>query len=140
MSVRGQTYAVATNLVTEQCITCGVLFAIPQELYERRREDHRSFYCPNGHSQHYAGETEAEQLRRQLQAQRNQATALRSSLDQETARANHEASRAAGYKGALTKAKRRVGRGVCPVDGCKRHFENLKRHMATEHPDYPGED
>lgn len=28
---------------------------------------------------------------------------------------------------------------TCPVDGCKRHFKDLRRHISTKHPDYHGQ-
>ena len=62
------------------CCSCGVIFALTADLDKRRREDHGYFYCPNGHSQHYAGKTEAQKLREQLEAverQRDRAQARR---------------------------------------------------------------
>ncbi len=32
---------------------CGIEFCLPRSVYERRLEDHKTFYCPNGHSQHF---------------------------------------------------------------------------------------
>lgn len=36
------------------CCTCGMVFAIPDFLQRQLKENHRTFYCPNGHSQCYA--------------------------------------------------------------------------------------
>lgn len=35
------------------CIVCGTTYYIQEELDDLRREDGKSFYCPNGHGQHY---------------------------------------------------------------------------------------
>lgn len=32
------------------CAQCGVVFGLPDHLEEARRDDHETFYCPNGHS------------------------------------------------------------------------------------------
>jgi hypothetical protein len=37
----------------------------------------------------------------------------------------------------VTKIKNRVGHGVCPC--CTRSFQNLARHMASEHPTFAAE-
>lgn len=44
---------------------CGVAFWITENFGDRRRADHRSFHCPNGHSQSYKGETDAQKLVRE---------------------------------------------------------------------------
>lgn len=41
------------ELIEHECISCGVKFAMPKHLDERRRETHDSFYCPNGHAASY---------------------------------------------------------------------------------------
>lgn len=43
---RGITIHAGLNLVTESCITCGVLFAFPGDLRGRLIETRRNFYCP----------------------------------------------------------------------------------------------
>jgi predicted RNase H-like nuclease (RuvC/YqgF family) len=37
------------------CAACGIRFSIPNAVDERRREDHKTFYCPNGHGNYYPG-------------------------------------------------------------------------------------
>ena len=44
-----------------------------------------------------------------------------------------ERSRSA-IKGQLTRAKRRISKGVCPC--CNRTFQNLANHISEKHPDY----
>ena len=127
---------VSQKLVTEVCCNCGVVFAWPQDLYHRAKGDPGVwFYCPNGHRQHYTKDEVAE-LRHEL-------TRARSSLDQARADASYQASRAqlhkrqaAAYKGQLTRARKRLGAGVCPVVDCHRQVRQLADHMASKHPDY----
>lgn len=53
------------TLVVESCPTCGVVHGIPDVLYRKAKADHRrEIYCPNGHTWHYTGETDAERERR----------------------------------------------------------------------------
>ncbi len=117
------TYITGTiTYVTETCIQCGVGFAMDEDYYNNRRADKKSFYCPNGHAQHYLGETDADKLHRA----RAQITHLQ---DQKGAAERS----AAAYKGQVTKIKNRVENGVCIH--CDRSFANLRNHMATVHSD-----
>jgi hypothetical protein len=47
-------------LITEECCSCGVVFALPEFLHEKLKEKGKkmSFHCPNGHAQHYQGSIE----------------------------------------------------------------------------------
>lgn len=40
----------------------------------------------------------------------------------------------AAQRGQTTKLKNRIAKGVCPC--CQRSFQNLKRHMESQHPDF----
>ena len=44
------------------CISCGITFAMPVEYDRRLNQTHESFYCPNGHSQNYVGQSDKEKL------------------------------------------------------------------------------
>lgn len=111
-----------------ECPSCGAAFGV-SELFEcKRRDDHRSFFCPNGHSMSYTGKSEAEKLKQQLTREQERRAALQANLDQTQASLR-------STKGVVTKLKKRATAGVCPA-GCRRHFENLERHMASQHPDF----
>lgn len=47
------------------CETCGIAHSIPIELYNKARQDGKSWNCPNGHSLVFS-EYEADKLRRQV--------------------------------------------------------------------------
>lgn len=128
----GNTMQLGLELVVIDCISCGIPFAAPKQWRQERINDHRRFYCPNGHEQHYTGKTEAERLRDELARTKAQ-------LDQKSARivdlqdeVQHQERRVNGYKGALGRVKRRVAKGTCPC--CSRKFKDLEAHMKTEHP------
>lgn len=43
------------QLVLEEttCCLCGIRFGVIKPLMELRRKDYETFYCPNGHGQHF---------------------------------------------------------------------------------------
>ena len=108
------------RIKTTNCCVCGCVIGMQDNYYDERLNDHRGFHCPNGHSQHFTAESEAEKNARLLRAEeaRHQRTLQRE---------NEE--RAAKQK--LERKLKRVGRGVCPE--CNRTFQNLARHMHCKH-------
>jgi hypothetical protein len=109
-----------------ECAECGIPFGLSGDFVRRKREDHASWYCPRGHPQSFKGESEAERLRKLLADANANATKLaQRALDAELAEQKAETAR--------RKLEKRVRAGVCPC--CSRSFVNLKRHMATKHPE-----
>lgn len=135
---QGQVYSNILEMYTHICIECGVPFAIPKQLDDRLRQTRESFYCPNGHHQHYVGKTEAEKIREQaerekkiLQAQLNEANRSKEYWNSEY---KHQRQRAITAKAQKTRLANRVKNGVCPC--CNRSFTDLAAHMQTKHPDF----
>lgn len=127
------------------CCNCGIPFAFNEDFERRRREDHRYFYCPNGHSQHYTGPSDAEKRARDLASklERKEAEAERERewRRQAEERAEKEKRRRAALKAVVTKQKKRIANGVCPVPKCKRSgFDDVMNHIATCHPDWHAAD
>ena len=64
MATRGKTFTIIepTTFVTETCYLCGVLFAMTEQYHAQRVDaaEKGSFYCPNGHQQHYVGKSAKE--------------------------------------------------------------------------------
>lgn len=48
------------------CCNCGIVFGIEKEYDDLLRKEHKTFHCPNGHAQHYTGETEEQRLKKEL--------------------------------------------------------------------------
>lgn len=125
----------AETFVVEHCCQCGMAFAMTEDFQSRRLKNRgTSFYCPAGHSQHYTGKSDvqkererAEQIQQRLEAQRRQTAIHRRA-------AEHARRSAAAEKGHRTRLKNRIAKGVCPC--CNRHFQNLHRHIASQHPDF----
>ena len=114
--------------VVDACITCGVVFTIPERVFDQQQESGGFHYCPNGHQQGWSKDgCENAKLRRE-----------RDRLVQRVAQKDDEIKSLEGsvaaHKGQITKLKKRVSAGVCPC--CTRHFTNLERHMHSKHPQY----
>lgn len=125
-------------VVTCPRVGCGLTFGVPIAWTARRREDHATFYCPNGHSMSYTGENDAEKAKRLT----DQLTRERAAHDQTVARWRERTDsaerRLSATRGVVTRIKNRVGKGVCPC--CNRTFGDLARHMAGQHPTWTPED
>lgn len=125
------------ELVVENCCECGVTFAMTRDLYNRRRNDHKGFFCPNGHQQYYSSKSEAEKLREQLKEKDQSLDYYRTAnnnLHNRITEKNHEIR---AHKAAKTRLKNRVKHGVCPC--CNRTFKQLAEHMKQMHPEYVNE-
>ncbi len=131
------TITVAQQLVTQSCCKCQMLFAVPLDFDQRRRNDHARFFCPAGHGQSYTGETEEEKLRRERNYLKQENARLVDARREAEGKAEHERRRALGFKGQAAKSRKklvRVSHGVCPC--CNRTFADLAAHMNTKHPGF----
>lgn len=59
-----QTYTGTLSII--ECPACHMDFGMTPQFEAARRDDHKSFYCPAGHSLSYGKKSEAERLREQL--------------------------------------------------------------------------
>lgn len=113
------------GFVTETCCHegCNLTFAFTREFYDRVRNDHSWWYCPAGHTQHYTGKSDEEKLR--------EAEARELALKDQLSASTREGEQT---RQALIRDRVRFSNGVCPC--CNRSFENVRRHMTSQHPDY----
>ncbi len=136
----GDKFNADDRLVAVTCASCGILYAIPTSLDQAARKYHSRLSngwwlcCPLGHTWGYVGDQSNEaRLREQLREERDRAGRLAAERDQVSASLS-------ATKGVVTKQRKkleRVAKGVCPC--CTRSFRDLKRHMATKHPEYDGQ-
>jgi flagellar biosynthesis/type III secretory pathway protein FliH len=128
------TLTIPTTLAKIDCGQCGGVYAITERHRSWCEEHGKCWTCPYCKTGWGFSETENDRLRKRLEREQ----ALRASAEGQAQRAHQQAeaerARANGYKGAMTKAKKRVANGVCPC--CQRTFQNLARHMETKHPDF----
>jgi hypothetical protein len=106
----------AVTLTSVTCCSCSVLFAMPEVLRARLQRDGGSFYCPNGHAQHFT---------------QSETTRLRAKLDEAMRTNTQLAADLAAEQRERARITKRVSAGVCPC--CNRSFANLARHMASKH-------
>jgi len=130
-----QTYTQTLTIL--HCSQCGIAFGLDKSFETRRRDDHKTFWCPNGHGQHFPQQSRAEELEGKLeQEKKNAEWWRRRKMEEERAREHAQRQRDA-YKGHATRLKKRVAKGRCPVCSCE--FVTLAAHMTKRHPDYAAE-
>lgn len=125
----GQVLHLAVQLTQEDCGECGGSFAV-NTTYRQRCYDEgkKTFACPYCKTDWgWTGKGRLQQAEKALAEERER---LRKALARENEeRAEKERERAAKEK--LARKLKRVGRGVCSE--CNRTFQNLARHMCTQH-------
>ena len=119
------TIAPAQTFDLKVCCLCGIAYAVPAVFNAKRREDGKAFYCPNGHCLNY---TFSEMQRLQHVVVEKQQL-----LNQSQQREVALGTALKKVEMANRRFAKRLESGLCPVEGCKRHFTNLQRHIATEH-------
>ena len=124
-----QTFIATLQLVDCPRHGCGITFGIEKGFEYRRRSDHKLFYCPNGHDMSYGGLTKVER-------QAKRAEGLEDDLRWERMRTESWKRSAAAQKGQVTRIRNLIANGICPVAGCRRNFDNVREHMANQHPDF----
>jgi hypothetical protein len=139
---RSDVGTVSVDLWVTDCPSCFVVFAMPKALEAARRDDAGKFYCPNGHSMSFH-ESALDRERKRAQALEREKARLEEDrswyqerLREERKEHKTTTARLNGTKGALKKAQKRAAASLCPVDGCKRKFVQMERHLAAKHPDY----
>lgn len=121
------------------CSVCGITYGLDEDYIDRRRRDGKSFHCPNGHSQCFT-ETEAMRLAKKLKKVEEDVDwyRTRNGAVEDQLQATERSRRA--LKGVVTRQRNRTAAGVCPVDNCHRHFQNLQRHITSQHPGFKDAD
>lgn len=119
--------ALQEKLFTVHCASCGMLFALTKDFEERRRADHKQFFCPSGHSNHWDAETDVEKARRERDVARQQIARIEDEKREAIAAKDRE----------IATMRKRSAAGVCPC--CNRSFSELRRHMQTKHPKFIAE-
>jgi len=120
-------------LVIENCCNCGMAFGLDRDFYNKRAEDHKTFFCPKGHEQHYIGKREVDKLKeqvQQLETNLQYSHNIRNELRNQVQQLNYSVR---AQKAAKTKILNRVKNGVCPC--CNRTFQDLQSHFKTKHPE-----
>jgi hypothetical protein len=130
-------FAQTIEIVATRCSACGVNFGLERTYYDKRREDHKFFHCPNGCEIHYTGATEADRLRAQLKQTENCLGYARQDVDRLRGTVKVRDRQIAARKGIITRMKRRIVAGRCVC--CSHSFKDLERHMQRRHPGFDPE-
>lgn len=118
-----------------ECITCGVLHAMPAVLLDRDRAEGGYRHCPNGHQQGWSKEaSESERIRRERDRLKQDAARLEEENRQAFAAANEQRERAIRAESSIKRLKKRASAGTCPC--CSRTFQNMATHMKQQHPEF----
>ena len=125
---------IKTELYISDCPECGIIFGMPRELEQRRRDDGGSVFCPNGHAMGWH-ETKEDRLKKELAEAKREAERYERQRDAALDNAQTERRKAAAARGQLTKMRNRVARGVCPKQSCKRSFDKMADHVRECHPE-----
>jgi len=120
------TFTIETTFATCCCASCGIQYAIPERRQRELRENHETFYCPNGHTQWYPQKSEAEKLRDELK--RKEQELANTAIEKLQLKKELELK----IKQRDKKLKR-LTNGVCSC--CNRSFVNLHQHMKKQHPE-----
>ncbi len=135
------TFVATIALVAVSCGKCDAVFGMESQFYDRRRDDHETCYCPNGHPRCFTSKSEAEELRDQLAREkhhREQAQALaehrRKRIEEEQQSARRITRRLNATRGVVTRQKNRIAKGKCPC--CSKTFKDVAHHMKTQHPNW----
>lgn len=114
--------------VVTDCRKCGVVYTVPEVMYDTMRADGGFAHCQNGHSW---GWREGTKQRDELRAERDRLKQDAARLCDELNAANKKVVR---MEADIVRNECRAKAGVCPC--CKRTFKQLAAHMKTKHPQY----
>lgn len=133
---RQNTYGITVRLAVWECPACGVVYGIPEALADACRADGSKYYCPNGHSLGWQ-ESDAERERKRADVLQRRLDSSQDTANRYREKAEQERRTAIALRGHLTRIRRRIANGVCPVPGCKRSgFKQVMAHIASQHADW----
>lgn len=133
-----RTITLQTTLELQTCAACGITFAAPDHFFNSRRDDHKSYYCPNGHSLWFPQQSDAEKAQAEAAKYKKLWQSEAEYAAGVVAERNAAQKELRSTRGQMTRLKKRIAGGVCPC--CHRTFVQLARHMETKHPDYAVEE
>lgn len=127
--------AQATVQLTQiDCGKCGGSYAISERYRKQKYEEGASWTCPYCRTGWGYSEGEVDKLKKQIELEKKRTEWAREDAKRALARADRAEHSRRAEKAAKTRIKNRIAHGVCPC--CKRHFENVERHMKSQHPDF----
>lgn len=129
-----------TDLVMITCCNCATRFGMANGIYQSRLKDGGSFWCPNGHSQHFTDNELSRtkkalaQKEQELESQKKRTEWMERDRDIHRNASKSNERRARSIKGHATRLRKRLAQGQCPC--CPEVFQDLAAHIAEKHPRY----
>lgn len=118
-----------------ECITCGVLYCVPKNLWDEQQKLGGFHSCSNGHSQGWSQSDSTEgKLRRERDLLKQQTARLEDEKREAIARAEKAEAEATAANEKAKRLKKRAAAGTCPC--CRRTFSSLAVHMRVQHPEF----
>lgn len=100
---------ISLSYKVESCIKCGFQFAVPSNFHIRKKEDHKTFYCPScKHSMYYPADNELEKLKKKTKRLKTRLNDEISYCIAAREQANHLEKRVYGYQGYAAKLKKQL--------------------------------
>lgn len=140
-AIRREVYGVVVELIVWECPVqgCGIVYGVPKHYADALRTAGGNYWCPNGHALSWH-ETDADRERTKRKAAERRADNYERQADYERERAERERRTAIALRGHLTRIRKRIIAGICPVPGCRRSgFAQVMRHLSAKHPDWLAE-
>lgn len=122
------TFTQTVSFTAFDCPECGLNYALTDAFVNRKRDTGEPWYCPHGHSQSFRDGNASK-----LKAALRELAQKQAEVAYERSRADMERRIREQREADLKRHKRRAANGVCGC--CNRSFTNLRRHMATQHPE-----
>jgi len=116
---------------------CGVIFGISPAAHAAMKERGRHVWCPNGHEIWYS-DNELKRARDELAREKHRREQAQAEAEWQRQRVENRDRSIIAIRGHHTRLKKRVAHGVCPC--CQRTFQNLARHMKSQHKTYGTEE
>lgn len=118
------------DMIVLACGECGAIFAVPKKVDLRRREDGKTWHCPNGHARHYR-DSEVDRLKAALVKESARRARAESRADLRLANARRLERRLSATQAVITRMKRRIIAGRCVV--CGKSVSDQTDHIAERH-------
>ena len=90
------------------CSVCGIVFYLPINYVQKRREKHTNFWCPNDHSQYYPQKTSAEKYKKLYEKEQACCAVKSKKLQTVSDKAQHLTHSVNGYKGKVKQLQNRL--------------------------------
>lgn len=68
------------ELIEIACADCGIYIFMSTKMNEQKRTSHKHFYCLNGHSNYYPGDTVEDELRKKIALKESEILNLKDKL------------------------------------------------------------